>query len=223
MGMGGHTDDQRAKRRQQRRLARARAQGVLSGVLSMLRPGDVVFDCGANVGEVTLPLAATGATVHAFEPDPVAFEALRARVEGFPNVRLHCAAVGLSKGRAMLRRAADFASDPEGRTVRSSILAGGRDMDEGEDGMVDVEMADLPALLRETIDQTGEVAFLKLDIEGTELDILEAMDRDSLFDKVRLTVAETHEGKFPGMRARYKALRARLADYPTTRVNLEWT
>ena len=40
---------------------------------------DVVFDCGANVGDVTAPLAATGATVHAFEPDPFAFGQLSRR------------------------------------------------------------------------------------------------------------------------------------------------
>ena len=71
--------------------------------------------------------------------------------------------------------------------------------------------------------RTG-LAFLKLDIEGAELALLDRLDRDGLLHHIRLTVAETHEGKFPALRASYKALRDRIAaTYPKTRVNLEWT
>ena len=28
------------------------ARGLMQGILSMLKPGDVVFDCGANLGDV---------------------------------------------------------------------------------------------------------------------------------------------------------------------------
>lgn len=51
------------KRRETRNLRAAHAQGLLEGICSMLRPSDVVLDCGANVGSVTLRLAATGANV----------------------------------------------------------------------------------------------------------------------------------------------------------------
>ena len=45
------------KRRHKRDLRYARAEGMLSGVVSMLRPGDVAVDCGANRGDVTAQLA----------------------------------------------------------------------------------------------------------------------------------------------------------------------
>ena len=37
------------------------------------KPGDIIIDAGANVGDVTSKCARTGATVHAFEPNPVCF------------------------------------------------------------------------------------------------------------------------------------------------------
>jgi hypothetical protein len=62
-----------------------------------------------------------------------------------------------------------------------------------------------------------------MDIEGAELDILETMDAEDLFQHVRCLVAETHERKFRDLRDRYKAIRESFATkYPAGRVNLDW-
>ncbi len=53
------------------------------------RPGDIIIDAGANVGDVTSKCARTGATVHAFEPNPVCFEILKKRFSRLPNVRIY--------------------------------------------------------------------------------------------------------------------------------------
>lgn len=195
---------------------------MLSGVVSMLRPGDVAVDCGANVGEVAAQLAATGAQIHAFEPDPLAFAALSDRLGKADNVTLHNAAVGAEAGQGALHRAADFAEDPTARTTRSTLLPGGAGMDSAD--TLQVQVIDLPDFLRTCLKTHDDIAFLKLDIEGAELALLDRLDRDGLLHRIRLTVAETHEGKFPALRASYKALRDRIAaTYPKTRVNLEWT
>lgn len=208
--------------RRQARNERARfAMGLLQGVLSMLKPGDIVFDCGANVGDVTAPLAATGATVHAFEPDPYAFARLSERVAGMDNVILHNVAVGVAEGSVRLMRASNFGENPKGASVKSTIVSGGRMID--EENALEVPMIALPAMLRQAAGEAGEVAFLKLDIEGAELDLLEHMQAEGLFHLVRLTVAETHENKFRDLRPRFAALReAVAAAHPVTRVNLDW-
>ena len=211
-------------KRRAKRNARAQfARGLMQGILSMLRPGDVVLDCGANVGAVTGPLAETGATVHAFEPDPFAFAKLSERVAGMDNVVLHNAAVGVAAGSVRLMRAAYFDDNPMSGSVKSTIITGGRNIDETDGATISVTMIALPDLLREIAAKMGEVAFLKMDIEGAELDLLEHMQTHGLFDLVRLTVAETHENKFRDLRPRFAALRAAVADtYPVTRVNLDW-
>lgn len=209
------------KRRHKRDLRYARAEGMLAGVVAMLRPGDVVVDCGANRGDVTAQLAASGAVVHAFEPDPYNLEKLRERFAGVANVTLHAAAVGTAAGTIRLMRAANWEADPELASVKSTVVAGGQNIAEGEG--IEVALIDFPAFLRGLIGAHGRVAFVKMDIEGAELDLLSALLEARLFDDIQLTVAETHERKFKELRPRFAALRAAVAEaYPPTRVNLDW-
>jgi FkbM family methyltransferase len=212
------------KRRQARNERAHFARGLMQGILSMLEPGDVVFDCGANVGDVTAPLAETGATVHAFEPDPYAFGQLSKRVAGMENVILHNVAVGVTAGSVQLMRAANFDDNPKGGSVKSTVIPGGRNINEAAGATIDVQMIALPEMIRaEAAKAGGRIAFLKMDIEGAELDLLEHMQGENLFDLVGLTVAETHENKFRDLRPRFAALReAVAADHPVTRVNLDW-
>ena len=212
------------KRRQGRNERAQFARGLMQGILSMLTPGDVVFDCGANVGDVTAPLAETGGTVHAFEPDPYAFDQLSKRVKGMGHVTLHNAAVGVTAGTVQLMRAANFDDNPKGGSVKSTVISGGRNINEDAGATIDVQMIALPDLIRaEAAQAGGQIAFLKMDIEGAELDLLEHMQAENLFDLVRLTVAETHENKFRDLRPRFAALReAVAAHHPVTRVNLDW-
>lgn len=210
--------------RRQARNERAHfARGLMQGILSMLKPGDVVFDCGANVGDVTQPLAETGAHVHAFEPDPYAFEQLSRRVGGFDNVTLHNVAVGVTAGSVRLMRAANFDDNPKSGSVKSTVVTGGRMIDERDAATIEVEMIALPQMIRDMAATHGEVAFVKMDIEGAELDLLEHMQAEGLFDMVGLTVAEPHENKFRDLRPRFAALRQAVTEvYPITRVNLDW-
>ena len=208
-------------RRQKRNLRKASAEGFLAGVAAMLRPGDLAIDCGANVGVVTAVLAETGADVIAYEPDPFAFGQLSERFADHPRVTLVNAAVGTQAGTVRLMRAGNFDQNPKGASVKSTILAGGRAIDETSG--IDVPLLDFPEILKSILSERPEVAFLKMDIEGAELDLLETLDSTGLLGQVRVLVAETHERKFPEQRARYRALRAAFAErYPAGRFNLDW-
>ena len=213
----------KAKRRVARALRHAHAQGLMQGILSMLRPSDVVFDCGANVGDVTEPLSKTGAHVHAFEPDPYAYNQLQKRVGGLTNVTLHNAAVGPTSGVIKLMRAANFEDNPKGGSVKSTVISGGRNINEGKDAGIEVPLISLPDFIQETLQSHPRIAFIKMDIEGAELELLEIMLAEDLFKNIDLTVTETHERKFKELRPRFRVLRKAIsAQHPVTKVNLDW-
>jgi FkbM family methyltransferase len=210
-------------RRQARNQRAAHAKGLMQGICSMLTDKDIVLDCGANVGEVTSVLAATGATVHAFEPDPYAFGKLEKRTQAMPNVVRHNAAVGVKAGTIKLMRADNFDDNPKGASVKSTVLSGGRKIDEDEGRAIDVQLLSFFDFIDDLYRDHGQIAFVKMDIEGAELEILEQMHERDFFDRIRLTVAETHENKFKTLRPRFKALRERTTEaFPITRVNLDW-
>jgi len=110
-----------AGRKLMRRLKR-RGEQDFAAALATLGPGGLCLDFGANVGDVTLVLAATGAIVHAWEPDPDIHAILRERTAHLPNVTTHQAAIGATAGTAHLRRQADFASDPLAQSIGSSVV-----------------------------------------------------------------------------------------------------
>ena len=208
-------------RRQKRNLRKAWAEGYLTAITAMLKPGDLAVDCGANMGVVTERLATTGADVVAFEPDPFAFKTLEQKFANLPNVTLINAAVGVGSGTVRLMRADNFGDNPEGASVKSTILDGGRRID--AENAVEVPLIDFPSWVADQVKARGEVAFIKMDIEGAELDILEKMDAEQLFQNVRCLVAETHERKFKDLRDRYKALRDKVSEsYAPGKVNLDW-
>ncbi|SFJ52111.1 FkbM family methyltransferase [Jannaschia pohangensis] len=218
------------------RTRRAHATGMFDGLLTQLGPDDVVVDCGANVGVVSGPLADTGATVYAFEPDPVAFAELQTRLGARDNVHLMPGAVGLTSGTATLHRSVTFTDDPLSGTVGSTLLDGVRPAEAGHGQNITVPVHDLPAILADlargdlpdtlSLDpppHCGRLAFVKLDIEGAELSLLRALHDSGLLARIPCLVAETHERKFPALRPDFAALRRDIAAaYPARQVCLDW-
>ena len=211
------------RRRQKRNERAAWANGFLTGICGMLRPGDLAIDCGANAGEVSARLLAGGADVVAFDPEPWAQQQLTQRFADQPRFSLHPVAVGVAAGTVRLMRASNFDQNAAQASVKSTVIAGGRQIDESVENTVEVAQIDFIAFLREAIAQRGEIAFLKIDIEGAELDLVPAIDAAGLFDKVRCTVVETHERKFRDRAEDFRAMRDRIAQrYAPSHVSLDW-
>jgi FkbM family methyltransferase len=162
--------------------------------LAKMGPGDICLDLGANMGTFTEKLAATGAEVHAYEPDPFCFAALQKRFAGRENVHLHQQAIAHENGSILLRRSKAFESSPEWHSQGSSIVINDARMDDVN--TIEVEMRSFV----EVISQLGrKVALVKMDIEGAEFAILDQI----LADQARGVVlpigamfVETHERYF---------------------------
>lgn len=183
-----------------------------------LKPGDVAIDAGANVGTVTAALAASGATVHAFEPDEAAFALLSERCAHLPNVRLHAQAVHDQPGRLHLYRHLNHNLDPARFSQGSSLVAQKRNVDDGSGQFV--EAIDLAAFINGL---EGTVKLLKMDIEGAEYRVLEHLITTGAIHKVEKAFVETHARAIPSLRETDQRLRQRIArDGLSQRIDLNW-
>jgi FkbM family methyltransferase len=129
-----------------------------SWIRNTLRAGEVALDLGANVGLITVTMAAAvggGGRVVAFEPLPAAAELLRVSVRenGFEDrVRIETAAIGDHSGTVHLLSA------PNGNLSASHLVAEARSRATVRVRMVTLDGLDLPRPVR----------LIKADIEGAE-------------------------------------------------------
>lgn len=200
-----------------RARAQQKAKQAFQAVLSRLGPQDIAIDLGANAGEFTLPMAATGAQVYAFEPDPHALTLLRRAVGARDNVTIVAAAAGTKAGVARLYRKSGFAREPDRATKSSSLYAEKRNV-RAEDAL-DIEIRDFPAFLT-ALDR--DIALIKMDIEGAEVDLMEALLAAPVAARIGEIYVETHERGLPHLAARTAALRAATAGATAPRVNWDW-
>ena len=80
----------------------------------MVKSGDVIIDCGANIGSVTSLFARSGAIVYAFEPNPLSFTILSRRFRAMPTV--HCFNQGVFDRQCRLHPRHSKPAWPMGRT-----------------------------------------------------------------------------------------------------------
>ena len=178
---------------------------------------DVVIDCGANLGEYTRKLAANGATVHAFEPDPYTFSRLLENTSDLPNVICHERAVGVGEGKVRLYRTPDFDEKPDAASISSSVFSD--KLNVAADNFVEVEQIDLVCFIHNL---GCRIAILKIDIEGAEVPLLEHMLQTRSLDSLDLVVAETHETRIRALAGRTANLRTIAARDYAGKLFLDW-
>lgn len=206
-----------AKLTGRRARAQARAKAAFQKVLDGLTPADIAIDLGANAGEFTRPMAETGAQVYAFEPDPHALRMLEKSVEAFANVTIVPAAAGTADGTAQLYRSTKFEREPDRRSKSSSLLPQKRNVSAG--ASVQIETRDLVAFLT-GLDQ--DIALIKMDIEGAEVALMEALLAAPVAARIGDIFIETHERSLPHLAARTAALRSASSGRIAGRINWDW-
>lgn len=138
-----------------------------------LVPGSVVIDGGANIGAFASAMVGRfPCRVVAVEPHPKIFDAIPA------HERIHkvACALGGSDGRRRLQ----FDANPEAARLNDAAV--------GEGVMTDVRR--LETIFHEN--NVNEVALVKLDIEGSELEVLESLS-DEVLGRIAQFAIEFHD------------------------------
>jgi FkbM family methyltransferase len=130
-----------------------------------IRPGDLVFDIGANHGHYANDFAELGGRVVAVEPNPVLASEIR-RNYGRRLLDVVCAAVGDEGATAELR----LAGDDHHSTLNEEWRALSPETDWR--GTIQVEVVTLDML----IERYGPPAFVKIDTEGYDAKVLRGLN-----------------------------------------------
>lgn len=144
---------------------------MLLSMLGFLKPGDIVLDVGANVGNHTLFLASIAkANVVAFEPNPELANAIRESLEiNALGSQVTVKQIGLGKEETV---GSFNESIPDNLGAQSISLGGG-------------------SLQINTLDSMpfkGTISLIKIDVEGMELDVLKGAKNTLIKDKPTLYV-----------------------------------
>jgi FkbM family methyltransferase len=127
-----------------------------------VRPGDLVFDVGANMGAKTELFLSLGARVIAFEPQAECCREISARAGDNKRLTIINKAVGAKEGVATLHLTSS--------TAVASLLPN------WDHGLKNLETITVPVTTLDiAIGQFGVPAFCKIDVEGFESEVVEGL------------------------------------------------
>lgn len=185
--------------------------------LAKLNKDSIAIDCGANVGDISLKLAKTGARVFAFEPNPFAYEELIDKVKDYKNVTCYKKGVWDKNTVTKLYFHNQAKIDEAFWSFGSSIIRDKGNVDKGRS--VEVEIIDLTEFI-DKLDK--QVDLLKIDIEGAECELLEKFIEKELYKKVAITLVETHDSKIAGQKQKTDKVREQIREKGIENINLSW-
>jgi len=134
---------------------------------TLFKPGDLVFDVGANIGAKTAEFIANGARVVCFEPQPDCVKHLQQRFANNPNVVVEGAGLATQSGILEL----SICSAANTISTFSPEWKKGRFADYQWDRNVIVPVTTLDA----AIARHGQPSYVKVDVEGFELEVLRGL------------------------------------------------
>lgn len=137
-------------------------RGIVEVMERYLRPGDIVLDVGAHIGEYTLvasKLVGPQGQVHAIEPQPhaAAIIAMNARLNGLENIKIHECALGDREGTMPFKW--------DSRSWGGLLVSGEKD------GNLMVQCITLDQFCRR--EQLAYVRLVKIDAAGNERAVLQ--------------------------------------------------
>jgi FkbM family methyltransferase len=148
---------------------RGRAEAMDRLYSEFIKPVDLAFDIGAHVGDRVAAFRRLGARVVAVEPQPPLVRTLKLLYRLRSDVTIEAKAVGRRAGTIEMKI---NTANPTISTASDAFVGAAREaagwQDQVWDGAIRVPVTTLDALIAEH----GEPAFIKIDVEGFEEEVL---------------------------------------------------
>lgn len=151
------------------RLDRRHAEGLRRLYADFVQPGDLVFDVGAHVGDRIAAFRALGARVVAVEPQAPLVRILRLLHGWDPHVRVLSVALGPAEARVEMRV---NRANPTVSTLSPDFVTAAAGAPGWEGQAWDASAFVTTTTLDVLIARHGQPAFVKIDVEGFEAEVL---------------------------------------------------
>ena len=155
-------------------------------IVNSLEKDEVCLDFGANVGVYSQLFAKYGARVYSFEPDPVPFKILKEKSTNFKNIYPIMKAVGTRNSNCKLYLDKKYFEDQLFYSEHNSMV---KEKDNVGENYIEVGVVDIA----EWLNDFDNVRFVKIDVEGFEVEIINHLIDTSAVNKIDYIFVETHE------------------------------
>ena len=138
-----------------------------------VKPGQLVFDVGANMGNRSKIFLELGARVVAFEPQPYCATFLATAFHGNPRYTLLTSALSNQETQLTMHLSKTHTLSTIDEDWLNRMHEGGRFQDQKWDKHIAVRTTTLD----QAIDEHGLPGFIKIDVEGHELNVVQGLSR----------------------------------------------
>jgi FkbM family methyltransferase len=197
--------------------AKKKALLTFKKCVKQLKNDQIAIDCGANIGKFTVEMAQSESTVYAFEPNSFAYKELVKNTNQFNNVVCFQKAVGVNNNHVKLYMHENAKSNKIKWSTGSSLLSHKGNVNEEEYELV--ECIDFIEFLEKT---DKYIALIKIDIEGSEIDILNQLIDKDIYKKIGQIFVEVHDNKMPELAIPTNNLREKIIHKKILNINLDW-
>lgn len=174
--------------------------------------GALCLDCGANIGLITDIIIFMNGRSICFEPNPIALKMLHKKYDANSNVKIEPVAVSNKIGMATL-----FYYGQYDRGANICNFKGEPEKPKNISHVVDT------IRLSEYINKLSEYIYLlKIDIEGSEFDVIPDLINSGAVHKCKHILCETHARFFDDGDEKLKQLQKIISDNNITNIHMEW-